>query len=710
MVYNYSQDEFRDLFSDLKSEFHKAGSNTILLSRLERRIKEILRTNGMSDLRLPELRSYSKSYYTYFYALYTLNKSKFNSNNPNSTSTLQYSTRQNYMSNPSSTNRNVSNTKSNGVSSQYNDLINVISTAIDRYNYITFDNKDLESVRLQFVNKLNEYKREVRSEIEYLNNSVVWDRLVIAFFGETNAGKSTIIESLRIILGEESRSKQLRNSATGVDGCIVGDGRHDYTQDYNEYNLKVDGIPFTLIDVPGIEGNEKVFKDGINKALRKAHIVFYVHGKSKDTDVATASKIKEYLQDWVKVCILYNIRGNSDQYEFPEDRRALITTNIQKVKDSLSASFERLIGNNFDSVVPVQGLMAMASHASFSPNRQDLIKLQHRLFEYFKEDTNGNLNDAKKRIERFSNVSAVLDYIKSKSRNFRTEIENSNRRKLVSMVRKHINALEALVNQEKDKIDRYDTRISNAIKSNRNIAETTGIQIANASRILLTQGINSFRKDVIDAVNKEDFQTITILQNRFCRKLDEAIHNEIRSRLDEFRSRLNSSIAYLLDIPGIRSIDARTNINFNFNKLTFSSKDISEANDISGGDVMKAIGGTAGGATTGAIIGSFFGPIGTIIGGAIGGIGGLVSGNVSAADAQYERARKAANEKIDNFERNLKSELDVKLNEVKRQLDNNAASINSKLQSTKNNLERFNNVNLQSKRDLSNFINYNTNN
>ncbi|MGF6570050.1 ABC-type dipeptide/oligopeptide/nickel transport system ATPase subunit [Paraburkholderia sp. GAS333] len=44
-----------------------------------------------------------------------------------------------------------------------------------------------------------------------------WDKFTLAFFGETNAGKSTIIESLRILFKEESREQLLREQAYDVE-------------------------------------------------------------------------------------------------------------------------------------------------------------------------------------------------------------------------------------------------------------------------------------------------------------------------------------------------------------------------------------------------------------------------------------------------------------------------------------------------------------
>lgn len=99
------------------------------------------------------------------------------------------------------------------------------------------------------------------NRIKEVRNGAVWDNLVIAFFGETNAGKSTIIETFRILFNENSNSSEIGN-----DGLIVGNGESDYTQIYSEYHMRINGVPFTLIDVPGIEGNESKYE---NKRLKK---------------------------------------------------------------------------------------------------------------------------------------------------------------------------------------------------------------------------------------------------------------------------------------------------------------------------------------------------------------------------------------------------------------------------------------------------------
>ena len=67
------------------------------------------------------------------------------------------------------------------------------------------ENKELASI----INTLKKLNDDFKSEIEKLEKSSEWDKFCIAFFGETNAGKSTIIEALRIVYNEELRRQTI---------------------------------------------------------------------------------------------------------------------------------------------------------------------------------------------------------------------------------------------------------------------------------------------------------------------------------------------------------------------------------------------------------------------------------------------------------------------------------------------------------------------
>ena len=176
-----------------------------------------------------------------------------------------------------------------------------------------------------------------------------FDTYTIAFYGETNAGKSTIIEALRIYFGESSKqnerakfdefykrfkwynegfwgkilayfnpnlkSNALDNLLDFSDGAIIGDGRADFTRQSRTYHFSHNGVEFDILDVPGIEGDEKAVIGEIVKATKKAHCVFYItrnpqppqKGDSpKGESKGTIEKIKEHLGAQTEVYSIFN--------------------------------------------------------------------------------------------------------------------------------------------------------------------------------------------------------------------------------------------------------------------------------------------------------------------------------------------------------------------------------------------------------------------
>lgn len=67
------------------------------------------------------------------------------------------------------------------------------------------DDKQAEEYRNDAIEKLNGVKKEVVENISSLEKNSEWNTFTIAFYGETNAGKSTLIETLRILLHEHKK-------------------------------------------------------------------------------------------------------------------------------------------------------------------------------------------------------------------------------------------------------------------------------------------------------------------------------------------------------------------------------------------------------------------------------------------------------------------------------------------------------------------------
>ena len=65
--------------------------------------------------------------------------------------------------------------------------------------------KAVASDSLENLGKINE---KIQNEYHDLKKSSEWDRFTIAFYGETNAGKSTLIEALRLLWKEEGKLEE----------------------------------------------------------------------------------------------------------------------------------------------------------------------------------------------------------------------------------------------------------------------------------------------------------------------------------------------------------------------------------------------------------------------------------------------------------------------------------------------------------------------
>lgn len=139
------------------------------------------------------------------------------------------------------------------------------------------DDKDekLKKFNQEALEVFQKLEFESLKELESLKNNEEWENFTIAFYGETGAGKSTLIECLRMFFKEQSkvvqqeRFKRLYANMKNYrgnehaelkelqDGAIIGDGRSDSTLETKSYTLKHNNQSFVLLDVPGIEGDEK---------------------------------------------------------------------------------------------------------------------------------------------------------------------------------------------------------------------------------------------------------------------------------------------------------------------------------------------------------------------------------------------------------------------------------------------------------------------
>ncbi len=262
-----------------------------------------------------------------------------------------------------------------------------------------FKNTDDRDERLKKSNQealevFQKLEFESLKELKSLKNNEEWEIFTIAFYGETGAGKSTLIECLRLFFKEQSkvvqqerfkrlysnyqnnyqndeRKKQaiLNELHSLQDGAIIGDGRSDFTTKTRSYTLKHGNKTFTLLDVPGIEGSEKKVIDQISNATQKAHAIFYVTKtpnppqKGEERKEGTIEKIQRQLDSQTEVWAIYNKPITSPRALKDE----LVNKNEKESLKTLNKEMKNILGEHY------KGHKVVSAQAAFYGLSQALI-------------------------------------------------------------------------------------------------------------------------------------------------------------------------------------------------------------------------------------------------------------------------------------------------------------------------------------------------
>ena len=110
------------------------------------------------------------------------------------------------------------------------------------------DDEKFETSKFEVLNLIEVFRKDkLNQAIEELKKSQEWDKFTVAFYGETNAGKSTIIEALRIYFQEETKvlqQSQFKNIAkTYQDNKFKLELQaKDTNENILEYKLKIKNL------------------------------------------------------------------------------------------------------------------------------------------------------------------------------------------------------------------------------------------------------------------------------------------------------------------------------------------------------------------------------------------------------------------------------------------------------------------------------------
>ncbi|GAA6958165.1 hypothetical protein ID0050_06900 [Helicobacter pylori] len=270
-----------------------------------------------------------------------------------------------------------------------------------------FENTDggdegLKKFNQEALEKFKKLESESLKELESLKNNEEWEKFTVAFYGETGAGKSTLIECLRLFFKEpgkmdqQERFKRLyanmknyRGSERAEleklqDGAIIGDGRSDFTLETKSYTLKHNNQSFVLLDVPGIEGNEKKVKQQISNATKKPMLFFMLQkhpllrkkGKREKKGRLKRSKANSIRKQ--RYIPLYNKPINSPRAL----KDGLIDENEKESLRDLDEKMKAILGKHYEGhqIVSTQAAFyglssALLPESDFYKNKQKFLAI-----------------------------------------------------------------------------------------------------------------------------------------------------------------------------------------------------------------------------------------------------------------------------------------------------------------------------------------------
>ncbi len=583
-----------------------------------------------------------------------------------------------------------------GVEKSIKDLQSIFKNADDKDEKLKRFNQEA----LKVFQKL-EFKS--LKELESLKNNEEWENFTIAFYGETGAGKSTLIECLRLFFKEQSkvvqqerfkrlysnyqnnyqndeRNKQaiLNELYSLQDGVAIGDGRSDFTLKTRSYSFQYNHQNFILLDVPGIEGSEKKVIDQISNATQKAHAIFYVTKtpnppqKGEERKEGTIEKIQKQLDSQTEVWTIYNKPINNPR----AFKDGLIDESEKESLKILNKEMKNILGKHYMGHQIVSAQMAFYGLSSALLPESDFYKNKQKFLDFFKTEEWLLYKSRFQQLGGFI-TEALLE-------NSRAKIIESNCNKALKVVEQLQKAIEITIEKRIDPMIKEAQEHQQEARYNldRSI-EKFILNLTNSAFCEIDQFKSDLREKMYAHINKniEDEECKEIFKNELIqgietlhedikwrfRECEKRFDGEIKEAIKQLEYRIKDSLAMLEHI----SIDRGFNLNFDTDS------------GIDGTKLATSIGGLG-------LLGIFnaWNPMGwlALTAGIIAGLVGIVRSIWSFFSSRYQRSQQKK-----EVDKNLHQICEKIVQDVKSRLESRKKDIWEKIEKLKANLRPVDN-------------------
>ncbi len=446
----------------------------------------------------------------------------------------------------------------------------------------------------------------------------------------------TFIENEKKMLEASESLKKAEKEIGHIDGEIIGTGRSDYTCSATEYNLNIKGKNFSLIDIPGIEGNESKFKSIIQKSLEKAHIIFFVNGSGKKIEKGTLEKIKDYMKDGTSVYTVFNVhckpkknRVKGIDRSYSEDLKIAYYQQqeiVIQTKDNL-----KFLGDNYKGSICVNGLLAFCAEAYQGQNS--------KTSSIVIDEGKSLLNDQKKYAKEYSDnipemisdsrISLITDIIEQYILTFEETICDENIKKIKSRFDSTLDKLNALRKIEFKKYNEWQKNYNVLESQCEDAREDFGKSIGAISGNVVNEVFTDAETDLLNLVGNEcTLKNVDIIVKEYFDNHKDEIESKLKRKIqDKITAAINKfyeDVDDLIKRTDEDNIDAQKGFAESIDKWTFDfNENALPERKTNFKEAFKHLSRIGEMAFSGFSMGTAFPGIGNVVGTILGAIAGL---------------------------------------------------------------------------------------
>lgn len=337
---------------------------------------------------------------------------------------------------------------------------------------------------------------------------------------------------------DERKKQAILNELHSLqDGAIIGDGRSDFTLKTRSYPFQYNHQNFILLDVPGIEGNEKKVIDQISNATQKAHAIFYVTKtpnppqKGEEGKRGTIEKIQRQLDSQTEIWTIFNKPINSPRAL----KDKLINESEKESLKILDKEMKGVLGKHY------MGYKAVSTQAAFYGLSQALIPGTD-----FDKNKQKFLKDFKAgELLYQSHFKPLAEFIAEELlKNSRAKIIQSNYNKALKVVEQLQNTIKTTIEKRIDPMIKEAQEHQQEARYNLDRStEKFILNLTNSAFYEIDQFKSDLREKMYAHINKniEDEECKEIFKNELIQGI-ETLHEDIKWRFRECEKRFDGEI------------------------------------------------------------------------------------------------------------------------------------------------------------------------